>query len=88
MIIPTIEEYKDKMEGLPITDLVIATYLKKYKGLLLLTNDHSDFPTTVFCREFVFNVKDFGDKLYAIYTYKPNEQKLKEYVLDEDEIPF
>lgn len=87
LIVPTIEEYKGKMEGLPITDLVIATYLRKYKDLYLLTNDHGDFPTTVFSREYIFNIKDFGDKLYAIYTYKPNEDKLRESVTD-DEIPF
>lgn len=87
LIIPTIEEYKNKMEGLPLTDLVIATYLKRYKDLYLLTNDHGDFPTSVFSREYIFNIKDFGDKLYAIYAYKPFEDKLNESILD-DEIPF
>lgn len=89
LIVPTIEEYKDKMEGLPLTDLIIATYLKKYRGLFLLTNDHADFPVTVFSRDYVFNISDFGEKLYAIYTYRPNAKQLEEKVsILDDYIPF
>ena len=89
LIVPTIEEYKDKMEGLKLVDLIIATYLKKYKGLYLLTNDHSDFPVTVFIRKYIFNVSDFGERLYAIYSYKPEVKQFEEKisVLDDD-IPF
>lgn len=88
LIIPTIEEYKQKMEGLPLTDLIIATYLKKYRGLYLLTNDHSDFPTSVFHRKYIFNIEDFGDKLYGLYIYKPKEKSFEETISTHDDIPF
>lgn len=89
LIVPTIEEYRDKMEGLPLTDLIIATYLKKYKGLFLLTNDHTDFPVTVFNRKYIFNVLDFGEKLYAVYSYKPEVKQFDESIsILDDNIPF
>jgi predicted nucleic acid-binding protein len=82
LVIPTIEEYKQNMENLPLTDLVLGVYLKRYRGLRLLTRDHNDFPTTVFTREYIFNIEEFRDRIYAVYSYKP-----KTKVLDE-EIPF
>lgn len=88
LVIPTIEEYKQKMEGLPITDLIIATYLKKYRGLYLLTNDHSDFPTSVFERKHIFNIEGFGDKIYGLYTYKPKEKTFEETVSTHNDISF
>ncbi len=88
LIIPTIEEYKNRMEGLPLTDLVIATYLKKYRGLYLLTNDHSDFPTSVFDRKHIFNLEEFGDKIYGLYIYKPKTTVFKEQISVYDDIPF
>ena len=71
LVLPAIEEYKQYMEGLPLTDLILATYLKRYVGLYLLTRDHADFPTSIFTREYIFNIKDFKEKIYAIYSYKP-----------------
>ncbi|HTK03535.1 MAG TPA: PIN domain-containing protein [Alphaproteobacteria bacterium] len=88
LIIPTIEEYKQKMEGLPLVDLIIAAYLKKYRGLYLLTNDHSDFPTFIFERKHIFNIEDFGDKIYSLYTYKSKTQTIEEEVSTFDDIPF
>lgn len=88
LIIPTIEEYKQKMEGLPLTDLIIATYLKKYRGLYLLTNDHSDFPTSVFDRKYIFNLEEFGDKIYGLYIYKPKTKVFDEQISVYDDIPF
>lgn len=82
LAISTIEEYKQYMEGLPLTDLVLAIYLKRYKGLRLLTRDHSDFPTTVFTREYIFNIESFKDRIYAVYSYMPKTLTL------EEEIPF
>jgi predicted nucleic acid-binding protein len=87
LIVPTVEEYKQYMENLPLTDLILAAYLKKYKGLYLLTRDHNDFPTTVFKREFVFNMEEFGEKIYGIYSYRPEKMTLKEEVASDD-IPF
>jgi len=87
LIIPTIEEYKQKMEGLPLTDLIIATYLKKYRGLYLLTNDHSDFPTSVFDRKYIFNLEEFGDKIYGLYIYKPKTKVFDEQISVYDDIP-
>lgn len=88
LVIPTIEEYGQKMEGLPLTDLIIAVYLKKYRGLYLLTNDHSDFPTSVFERKHVFNIDDFGDKIYGLYIYKPKTKTIEEEISTFDDIPF
>lgn len=91
LIIPTIEDYKENMQGLPLTDLIIAAYLKKYKGLYLLTNDHSDFPTKIFKRKHVFNIEEFGNRIYGIYTYKPLLDTVEAIVtptISEDDIPF
>jgi|SRR3989344_2822838 len=82
LIIPTIEDYKQYMEGLSLTDLILATCLKRYHNLFLLTRDHTDFPTSIFTREHVFNIEDFKEKIYAIYSYKPKKTIL------EEEIPF
>lgn len=76
------------MEGLPLTDLIIATYLKKYRGLYLLTNDHSDFPTSVFDRKYIFNLEEFGDKIYGLYIYKPKTKVFDEQISVYDDIPF
>ncbi len=88
LILPTIEEYKQKMEGLPLTDLIIAAHLKKYRGLYLLTNDHSDFPTSVFDRKYIFNMEQFGDKIYGLYIYKPKTKVIEEEIPVDNDIPF
>ena len=82
LVVSTIEEYKQYMDRLSLADLVLATYLKRYRGLFLLTRDHADFPTTVFTREHIFNIESFRERIYAIYSYKPKVQEL------EEEIPF
>ena len=82
LVISTIEEYKQFMEGLPLVDLILAVYLKRYKGLRLLTRDHNDFPTLVFKREHLFNIEEFESRIYGIYSYKPRTAVL------EEEVPF
>lgn len=70
-----IKEYKQYMEGLPLTDLIIAAYLKRYSKLYLLTRDHRDFPTTVFDRLHIFPIQSIRDvKTYGVYAYRPQEK--------------
>ena len=77
-IIGIIEEYKQYMERLPLTDLILAAYLKRYRSLYLLTRDHLDFPTTVFDRIHIFNVESVRDiKTYAVYAYKPEKKVIE-----------
>lgn len=69
-VIPVMEEYKQYMEGLPLTDLVLGACLKRYSGLYLLTRDHTDFPTTVFDRLHIFNIEGIRDiRTYGVYAY-------------------
>jgi predicted nucleic acid-binding protein len=71
LVIGVIEEYKQYMEGLPVTDLVLAALLKKYRKLYLLTRDHKDFPTVIFDRCHIFTVGTLRDVWsYGIYAYK------------------
>lgn len=76
-----IGEYGQYMKGLPLIDLIMAAYLKKYKTLYLLTRDHKDFPTTVFKRDWVFTIESVQTVwAYGLYLYRVKS--------DEDEIPF
>ena len=78
-----IEEYKQYMEGLPLTDLVLGACLKRYRGLYLFTRDHKDFPTSIYNRIHIFNIGLVRDiKTYGIYAYKSKKEIL------EEEIPF
>lgn len=82
-VISIIEQYKQYMEGIPLTDLMLAACLKRYQGLYLLTRDHHDFPTTIFDRIHVFNIESIRDiKTYGVYTYKSEKKVL------EEKIPF
>lgn len=72
LIFEIMSEYKDAIIGVSPTDVILAAFLKRYRTLRLLTRDHSDFPTSVFCREEIFNVQSVRDiKTYAVYSYKP-----------------
>lgn len=88
LIVPTMKEYGPNIQGLPLTDLIIAATLKKYQGLYLLTNDHGDFPTKIFDRKYIFNIPEFGDKVYGLYTYKQKNETVVTQVISEDDIPF
>src|SRR3990172_8649951 len=80
-IVGIIEQYRQFMEGVSLTDLLLAACLKRYHGLYLLTRDHHDFPTTIFDRIHIFNIESAIDiKTYGVYTYKPDKKILEEEI--------
>lgn len=83
LILGLMIEYREWLEGVPITDLFLGACLKRYHGLGLLTRDHKDFPTTIFTRGEIFHFPSERDiKTYAIYSYLPEKEKV------EEELPF
>lgn len=82
LISEVMSEYKDAIIGVSVADVILAAFLKRYRKLRLLTRNHSDFPTSVFQREEIFNIRSTRDiKTYAVYSYKPEVKTI-------EEIPF
>ena len=71
LLIPTMEEYGRNIEGVSIVDIVLACFIKRYKGLYLLTRNHKDFPLRIFERSCIFCIEHERDvKTYALYQYR------------------
>lgn len=78
LIFEVMFEYKDAIIGVSVADVILAALLKRYRKLRLLTRNHSDFPTSVFQREEIFNIQSTRDiKTYAVYSYKPEEKMIE-----------
>lgn len=77
LIQPTIEEYSKDTDGLELTDIFLACFIKRYKSLYLLTRNHKDFPTRIFTRSNIFSIEDDRDiRTYALYQYKQTASEI------------
>lgn len=78
LMLGIIEEYGQNLDGVSVADLYLAVMIKKYTKLYLFTNNHKDFPTSVFEREGIVNFEySKGIKSYALYRYKPKKRKVE-----------
>ncbi len=78
LVQPTIEEYGVDSDGLDVADIYLACFLKKYRGLYLLTKNHHHFPERIFSRSNIFNIELAKEiRTYAFYQYKTNQDEVE-----------
>lgn len=79
-------EYGADLDGVSVVDIYLAACLKRYRGLLLFTRNHTDFPTHLFERVSLYNFNlPKNVNTYAFYRYK---NKNKEFEVKTEEMPF
>ncbi|KKU78493.1 MAG: hypothetical protein UY06_C0049G0004 [Candidatus Amesbacteria bacterium GW2011_GWA2_47_70] len=82
LIIPTLEQYAQEIEGVELTDIILGCFLKRYQRLYLLTRNHKDFPTRIFERSHIFSIEHGRDvKTYALYQYRTKEKEVEAEVM-------
>jgi hypothetical protein len=84
LIVPTLEQYGSDLKGVSTVDIILCCFIKRYKGLYLLTANHKDFPTKILERSHTFCIEQSKEiKTYALYQYTT-----KKLEIEAEDIPF